>query len=166
MTPEERAPIIESYGAAYELLVEGLKQFPTEMWDFRPSPDDWTIHEIIIHIADADANSFIRGRRFIAEPGLFLMVYDENKWVKNLNYARQSTDDALQLFRWLRHNNYQLVKNLSEETWAHTEYHSDNGLMTMDDWLRATERHVPNHLQQMAEIYQVWQTKSKTIAKQ
>ena len=157
MTSQERAQILESYRTAHQQLVDGIKQFPTEMWDFRPTPDHWTIHEIIVHLADADANSFIRMRRFITEPGLSLMVYDENSWVKNLHYAGQSTDEALELFRWLRQNTYKLIKDLPEEVWAHTEFHSDNGQMTTDDLLNATERHVPNHLQQMAEIYQAWQ---------
>ena len=69
MTFEERQRKIESYGSAHRVLVEGLKRFPHEMWQFRPAPDRWTIHEIIIHITDSEANSYIRCRCLIAEPG-------------------------------------------------------------------------------------------------
>ena len=64
MTFEERQRKIESYRSAYQTLVEGLKRFPQEMWQFRPTPDRWTIHETIIHIADSEANSYIPCRRF------------------------------------------------------------------------------------------------------
>ena len=157
MTSQERAQKLTAYSKAYDQLVEGIKQFPTEMWDFRPSPDRWTIHEIIVHITDSEANSFVRARRFIAEPGLSLMAYDENGWAKNLHYAEQSTDDALELFRWLRNNTYKLIKDLPEEAWANAAFHPENGQMTMDDWINTYERHVPDHLQQMGEIYQDWQ---------
>ena len=35
MTVEERTAKIESYGKAYDFLVESLKKFPEEMWDFK-----------------------------------------------------------------------------------------------------------------------------------
>ena len=102
MTSEERNKKIESYGTAYQRLVAALERFPREMWQFRPSPDRWTIHEIIIHIADSEANSYIRCRRFLAEPGSAVLGYDETKWAHDLRYHEQSTDDALELFKWLR----------------------------------------------------------------
>ena len=86
MKHHQRLQKIESYGAAYKKLVEALKQFPHEMWQFRPTPERWTIHEIIVHIADSEANSYVRCRRFIAEPGKEVMGYDEEGWAKRLNY--------------------------------------------------------------------------------
>ena len=100
MTPEERNKRIESYGTAYQRLVAALERFPAEMWQFRPAPDHWTIHEIIIHIADSEANSYVRCRRFLAEPGSTVLGYDESKWAVALRYHDQSTNDALELFRW------------------------------------------------------------------
>jgi hypothetical protein len=69
--------MIDSYGAAYEKLTAALPQFPREMWQYRAAPNGWTIHEIIVHIADSEANSYARCRRFIAEPGSTVMAYDE-----------------------------------------------------------------------------------------
>ena len=53
----------------------------------------------MVHIADSEANSYIRCRRLIAEPGQALMAYAENQWAETLNYPGQSVEDALQLFR-------------------------------------------------------------------
>lgn len=156
MSNDIRRQKIESYGNAYNLLVEGLKQFPREMWHFRPAPDGWTLHEIVIHITDSEANSYIRCRRFIAEPGQTVMAYDEKGWATGLDYHRQSTEDALELFRWLRHNTYQLIRSLPEDVWANTVYHPENGTMTLDDWLGVYERHIPDHLAQMRENYEAW----------
>ena len=86
MIKQERDLLIESYGKAYDSLIEALKEFPKEMWQWKPTPEKWSIHEIIIHIADSEANSFIRCRRFIAEPGSGVYGYDENKWAERLDY--------------------------------------------------------------------------------
>ena len=75
MTPELRIQKIESYGNAYEALVAAVGKFPREMWQFRDEHGCWSIHEHVVHIADSEANSYIRCRRLIAEPGLSLMAY-------------------------------------------------------------------------------------------
>ena len=88
MTPEERESKIASYGEAYEALIAGVRQFPEEMWDFRDEHGCWSVREHLVHIADSEANSYIRCRRFIAEPGRPLMAYDENGWAASLGYPR------------------------------------------------------------------------------
>ena len=158
---KERNQKIESYGQAYNLLVEGIKQFPKEMWYFKPAPDLWSIHEIVVHIADSEANSYIRCRRFIAEPGQAVMAYDEKVWAISLHYHEQSTEDALELFKWLRHNTYQLIRSLPESGWSNTVYHPENGTMTLEDWLEVYARHIPDHLEQMQFNYEAWQKLEK-----
>jgi uncharacterized damage-inducible protein DinB len=149
MTPQERAQKIETHGNAYSELVEALKEFPKEMWHQKASPDDWSVHEIVMHITDSEANSYIRCRRFIAEPGETVMAYDEAGWAQALNYARQSTEDALELFKWLRLTTNKLIRTLPESAWGNTVYHPENGTMTLDDWLDVYARHVSEHVEQM-----------------
>jgi hypothetical protein len=156
MTNDERRQKIDLYGHAHTLLVEGLQRFPKEMWKFKPSPQAWSIHETIVHIADSEANSYARCRRFIAEPGSTVMAYDENQWARALRYHEQSTDEALELFKWLRHSSHVLVQDLPEAVWANTINHPESGLLTMDDWLDIYARHIPEHLKQMQAVYEVW----------
>ena len=160
MEHTERLKKIESYGQAYDKLIAALPHFPREMWQYRPAPDRWTIHEIIVHIADSEANSYVRCRRFIAEPRSTVMGYDEMTWAQRLNYHAQSPEAALDLFRQLRSSSYELIKTLPEATWANMIVHSESGVMTMDDWLDIYDRHVPDHLAQMHEVYAAWQTRS------
>ena len=157
MNHAERLQKIESYGQAYDKLFAWLSRFPREMWQYRPTPDRWTIHEIIVHIADSEANSYVRCRRLIAEPGSTVMAYDEMAWAYQLNYQAQSPEAAIELFRQLRAGSYELIKTLPETVWANTIVHPDNGVMTMDDWLDVYDRHVPDHIAQMQEVYAAWQ---------
>ena len=153
----DRAAKIERYGEAYDMLVAALARYPSEMWQYTAPEEGWSIHEIVVHITDSEANSFIRCRRLIAEPGESVMAYDENGWAKALHYTEQSPEDALQLFRWLRHNTYRLIKTLPESTWQHTVYHPENGTMSLDDWLDVYASHVPDHIAQMDRIHASWQ---------
>ena len=156
MTNQERQEQIESYGRAYDRLVAALRGFPRQMWAYRPEPDDWTIHEIVVHIADSEVNSYVRGRRLIAEPGSEVLGYDEAGWAKRLDYHAQDPQAALEPFRHLRHSTWLPIRDLPEAVWSHTVVHSESGRMTFDDWLHTYERHVPEHIAQMRAIYETW----------
>jgi hypothetical protein len=156
----ERPRRVERYTAAYADLCQALDRFPKDMWQYRAAPDGWTIHEIIVHIADSEANSYARLRRLIAEPGQAVMAYDENAWARALDYHAQSPSDALELFRWLRGNSARLLARQPEGVWTHAIYHPENGVMTMDDWLAVYARHVTDHVAQMAAIHAAWQART------
>ena len=156
MNPKDRTKKIESYGAAYDELAAALQDFPPEMWTFRDEHGCWSIHEHLVHIADSEANSYIRCRRLVAEPGESLMAYDENRWASELDYHDQSVEDALQLFKWLRRKSYTLIESLPESAWSNTSFHPENGDMTLDDWLDVYAAHVTEHVGYMRENYEEW----------
>lgn len=160
MTLDERKDRLETYQAAYQQLASALAHFPREMWQFRPAADRWTIHEIIVHITDSEANSYVRCRRLLAEPGSSVLGYDENTWARELRYQEQSADDALECFRWLRHSTAMLIKDLPEAAWANRVNHSENGWMTLDDWLNTYASHVPDHIDQMQLVFNDWKNQS------
>jgi DinB superfamily len=158
---EERARKLEQYGNAHQELTDALAAFPREMWHYKASFDPWSIQEIVVHITDSEANSFVRCRKFIAEPGSQVAAYDENDWAKGLDYSGQNPDDAVELFKWLRGNTYKLVKTLPESAWSNTIYHPENGIMTLDDWLDTYATHVSDHVAQMRRIHEDWASGSR-----
>ena len=160
MTTEERNALIESYGNAYNILMDALQEFPKEMWQWKPAPEKWSIHEVIIHIADSEANSFVRCRRFISESGSGVYGYDENKWAKNLDYHGQSIEDSLELFKWLRKTTFDLIKTVNENTWKNTTViHSENGVTSFEQWLKTYEEHIPVHIRQMKRNFEAWKNR-------
>jgi hypothetical protein len=156
MKAEARAHKIASYGNAPALLVDALQQFPQEVWRFKPAPDQWSIHEIVIHISDSEANSYIRCRKCIAEPGQAVMAYDEHQWAAALRYHDQSMEEALDLIKWLQLRTYKLIQSLPDSVWSHTLEHPENGTLSLDDWLDVYERHIPDHIDQMKGVYVAW----------
>ena len=153
MTSEARKQKMESFGNAYSQLADVLEKFPKEMRQFRDEHGCWSIHEHIVHVAD----SYIRCRRLVAEPGRTLMDYDENQWAAALDYHQQSIEDSLSLFQWLRSKTYTLIKSLPDSAWSNTAYHPENGDMTLDDWIDVYESHVREHVEYMQQNYDAWQ---------
>jgi len=156
LSGEIRQTKIESYGNGFDLVKKTIEDLPKELYCFKPTPADWSIHEIIVHLADAEANGYIRLRRFIAEPGSRVMAYDQDRWAKKLDYQDQNAQQALELFRLLRSTSYALLVRLPETAWTNTVQHSENGVMTLEDWLDTYEAHVTEHVTQILNNVILW----------
>jgi len=157
ITAMNRQEKIALYGQAADLLAAAVEKYPQKMWQYRSPVDDWTIHEILVHITDSEANSYVRCRRFVAEPGQPLMAYDENQWARALHYHDLDVATAVSLFKWLRQSSYELIQTVPDEVWQNEAYHPESGQMSFTDWLDTYSSHVPDHIAQMERIYQAWQ---------
>ncbi len=162
MAPEERTQKIESYGSGFELLITNLKQFPKEMWQFKPVADRWSIHEIIAHIATSEINSYRLYCRLIATVGSAVPSNDEEKRIDDLNSSDHSIDEALELIKKTRHTLYDFLVTLPESAWLNAVIQRQGNDFQLEDWLQLFERHIPEHIEQMRANLDVWlkQTKS------
>src|ERR1700736_1822555 len=156
MTSEQRRQKLESFGHAPALLSAALCQFPKKMWLYRPLPERWSIHEIILHLADSEATCYVRCRHFIAEPGSSVSQIDSARWAGSLGYFHQSTREALEIIRRLRKMTYQLLASLPDHIWSNAVEHPNDGLLRLEDWVEIQERHIPHHVEQMKRNYELW----------
>ncbi len=161
MTHEERRSRLDSYGRGHAMIVEALKEFPQQMWTYKPGPDRWSIHEIVVHLADAEMSGAVRARYLIAEPGKTVGFYDQEAWTERLNYQGQSTADTLELFKWLRKTTFEFVKNQPDSVFANKITHPEHGEVDMDWWVAAYDDHVKKHIGQMRRNYEIWKTSQK-----
>lgn len=164
MTTNERERRIDSYEAAHSKLVEALKTLPKETWTFKPAANKWSVHEIIVHIADAELNSSVRLRTFLAQPGHTVMVYDQDKWAEKMDYHEQSTEDALDAFRLMRRLNSKLLRMAPESAWNNTIDHPENGVMKLTDWLRIYDDHTTKHIGQMQRNYEAYRSRHNVMS--
>ncbi len=161
MNIEERSRKIELYGKGYDLLIETLDHTPREMWGFKPEPAEWSVHEIVIHLADSEAIAAQQARLMVAEPGGTVMAYDPAAWAVNLHYSEQEIEEALQLLRLTRAFTYRWFKNLPEQAFALSAiYPGDEEPYVLDDLLKIYAGHIPSHIEQIQNNVTIWQ-KSK-----
>ena len=156
MKRDDRRQKVESFGRAPALLSGALRQFPKKMWLYKPSADRWSIHEIILHLADSEASAYLHCRRFIAEPGSQVPEFDAARWASSLGYFHQSTREALEIIRRLRKMTYQLLAALPDHVWDRTVAHPRDGEVTLERWVEIQERHIPHHIDQMRENFEAW----------
>jgi len=157
MKKHERELKIELYGNGFDMLVATLKDIPREMWKFKPEPKEWSVHEVLIHLADSESNAALRARKLIVEPGGTLMGYDQALWADELNYHDHSYEDALEVLRLVRKTTYELLKKQPDEVFSHSvkhpEYHEP---YTFEKWLDIYSSHIPGHIEQIRNNYKIW----------
>jgi hypothetical protein len=156
MTRQERRLKLDAFGSAPVLLARALRQFPKKMWMYKVSADTWSIHEIILHLADNEANAYIVSRLMIAEPGCHALTFNPALWAGSLGYFHQSTKEALEIIRRLRRMTYHVLAALPETVWSHRVDSGEESAMTLDNWLEQQEHHIPAQISQMQNIYEVW----------
>lgn len=157
MNIEERNQKIELYGQGFEMLVHILQDIPREMWQFKPAPNEWSIHEVIIHLADSESNASLRARKLIVEPGGMLMGYDQEQWAVTLDYHDQDLEDALDILRLARKTTYSLLKKQPDEVFDHIVIHPEhNEPYTFENWLNIYSAHIPGHIEQIMNNYKIW----------
>ena len=157
MNRKERNEKIELYGRGFQMLVEILKDVPLEMWKFKPEPTEWSVHEVLIHLADSESNAALRARKLIVEPGGMLMGYDQDLWAVELNYHQQNVEDALETVKLVRKTTYDLLKKQPDEVFNHTAKHPEyEEPYTFEQWLNIYSGHIPGHIEQIMNNYKLW----------
>ena len=157
MTPEERKLKIKRYGKGFSMLSETLADIPHKSWKFKPTPSEWSIHEIILHLADSETNAAQRARLLAVEPGRMVMAYDQDKWAVELKYQEQDVDDALKLIKLVRKTTWKWLKTLPDATFEHTVIHAEYDTpYSFEKWLSIYPEHIPSHIEQIKNNYELW----------
>ena len=148
----EISDLLERFRRGPELLALTLTGVFGEEEDFLPAPGTWSIRQIIAHVADSELVCAQRFRQILAEENPTLMAYDQEAWVKNLDYARRSPKQSLEKFRRMRADNYELLKDLPEAAFTRTGTHTERGSVTLRDQLDILAQHAEDHARQMQAV--------------
>lgn len=148
--PEE----IAEYAACPERLRAAFTGLTSAQIAAKPLKNEWSIHEILIHIADAEANGFVRLRKALAEPGTPLPDYDENAWASALSYHQQDYMLVLRLFSDLRAANTALLQLQPDDAWERACIHETRGRRTVNDIFHVLLEHGKEHSRQIEEVKQ------------
>ncbi len=150
---------LQRYGDGYNRLLYELSQVPKDCFMYRQRPDEWSINEIVVHLADLETAAYVNFRRIIAEPTQRIFAFDKDLWAESLPYYGRALGPSLRLFRLLRASNYLLLKNMEPHFWLHTAYYENHGQITLEDLLDLYERHLDRAVHEIASISEVYAKK-------
>jgi hypothetical protein len=141
--------LIEAYANGPALLARLVSDLSADEMRRQPPADlnigRWSIHQILIHLADAEAVLADRMKRVIAEENPVLLAFDENKWAAMLEYERQSAEDAWMMISLIRRQMSRVLWALPEAAFARFGTHSEAGKKTLADLVGGAQKHLLHH---------------------
>jgi DinB family protein len=151
MTAQRIVELVRAYAEGPRLLESALAGIPEGELRFKPGPEHWSIHENVIHLADADLIGAVRMRFVLAEPGSTLVPFDQERWAETLGYSAHSLPMALSLFRVTRESTADILARAPQDAWEHAGMHTASGPQTLEWLVDHFADHVHYHLRTIAK---------------
>jgi hypothetical protein len=118
----------------------------------RPSPEKWSVGEILAHLAEDEIATAWRYRQMVEHSGIELAGFDQDLWAKIGNYGGRVPQESLALFKLLRGANLEFLRGLSAEQWNCIGIHAERGRITVMELAAHMAGHDANHLEQIRRI--------------
>lgn len=159
MNPDERRDLIERYREGPRLLHAAWDEVPVNARTWRPAPEEWSAHEVILHCADSEAYAATRIRLLLAEPSPLIVGYNEAVWAELFDYHELPVDPAFAVIDAVRASTSLLIDRLTDEQWSKAGTHTLSGPFSAEDWLRSYGEHLEIHVAQIHTNVALWSSR-------
>src|SRR4030095_6082902 len=132
---------------------------------WRPAPKEWSAHEVVIHCADSETNSFARIRFLVAETAPTIQGYEQDKGATPFGYHDLPLEPALAVVDAVRASTTALIRGLPESAWTQTGRHPEAGAYSAEDWLAIYADHLEGHARQIENNVAQWKASQSRRAR-
>jgi hypothetical protein len=126
--PSRRAEFIADLARAPALLRQAVAGLSEEQLDVRYR--NWTIRQIVHHLADSHVNSYIRFKWTLTEDQPTIKAYDEGRWAALEDSRYGDIQPPFALLEGLHERWVQLLLSLTEQQYTRAFTHPQTGNST------------------------------------
>ncbi|RTE10148.1 DinB family protein [Paenibacillus whitsoniae] len=148
-------PDFSAYLHTHAQLQEAIAGISEEQLTWKPRSDQWSLTEVLSHLADHNLVVSFRIRAILAGATAQLPAFDQDAWVSGAKANGGSASDILAAFQALLIYNTSLFQRLSAEDWAKTGVNFKGQTLTLADVVHSFIAHVQHHLGQLERIKNV-----------
>ena len=142
--------VIDQYEQGGAKLKDAVRALSEQDLRWTPPKDAnvglWSIHQILVHLQDAEAAFADRVRRIIAEENPSLQAWNETKFAERLSYDKQSSEDAIALIDLIRRQLSRVLRAIPAADLQRAGTHSEAGRQTTAEVLGKAVWHLDHHL--------------------
>lgn len=135
-----------------EMILALLKGISQEESMIKPTPEAWSILEVICHLYDEEREDFrARLKSILTTPDNAFATIDPQRWVTDRKYSEQNFEQKQAAFFAEREKSLQWLKNLANADWGIT--HTDEyGSITAGEMFSNWVAHDNLHIRQLVEL--------------
>jgi catechol 2,3-dioxygenase-like lactoylglutathione lyase family enzyme len=144
---------LELYASGPNALEAAIAGLDDEQMGWKPSPDDWSIREIIHHVTDSDATALFRVKMALAEPGRVMLgnPYHPDTWARSLDYNARDVAPSLALLRATRRHILQIIDHLPDAM-DRTIRNPEGQETNVETFISMLASHLMLHIDQIEEV--------------
>jgi hypothetical protein len=130
--------------------VSGL---PDAKLRYKLAPENWSILEVLGHLADIEIVYAHRFRQMLADNKPVIAPMDQDAWARNLGYMQTPAPELVALYGLNRHHNLRLLRRLKPEDLGKSAYHPElKRDVTVAEYVEKMGTHGENHLAQIERL--------------
>lgn len=149
LTADQRTELIERLATAPARAREAVCGLSEDQLDTKYR--NWTIRQIIHHLADSHINCYVRFRWALTEDSPKIKSYDETQWSEIVDARTIPVDASLQILEGLHSRWCQLLALLTDEEFETGFFHPEmDRVVTLIEALPSYVWHTDHHLAQIA----------------
>jgi DinB superfamily len=143
--------LIANYLTGVDTLKKAVAGMSSEQIKARPVPGKWSTLECVCHLSDFEPILADRMKRIVTHPKPLLMGADEKLFAEQLAYHDRDVNEELAIVETTRKQMAKILSKLPSEAWTRMGNHAERGLLTLEQMLQIATRHIPHHVQFIAE---------------
>ena len=134
-----------------------LQDVDDEQARWRPGENDWSILEVITHLADEEPDDFrIRLRLTLEDPSQDWPATDPQAWVTERSYNQGDLAESLARFEKERQATIAWLQSLASPAWDNSKAHPAGFSLRAGDLMNSWLAHDLAHIHQLAELQAAW----------
>lgn len=135
-----------------DLIFDFIDEIDTAYHPEIPGGETWSLNDVVLHIFETEIQSYIRLMGMLAEPGIQVTGYDENKWTF-IKGRSVNLPEMRRTVKLLRSQIYSVSSHYSDEELQQiTGIHSVRGPVSFLKLAERYENHIDIHLKQSRRI--------------
>ena len=144
----------------FESLLQGLS---TEQARWKPTPQKWSILEVINHLYDEEHLDFrLRLESVLRDPTQPVPPIDPPAWVVERKYNERELGESLERFKQERQTSLNWLRTLQDPRWENTYHHPAGFKVRAGDLMASWLAHDLLHIRQITRLHydyvaQTWQ---------
>lgn len=147
-----RSELLEAYVSTPVTLRALVTRVDSALLKRQPSPDEWSIIEIVAHLADAEEMVIKRIERMLTENDPALPAYNPEDLAGARGYRTRDLNEELDRFTAVRTSLTARLGDIDDDGWQRTGQHEEVGEITVQDMTAHMVAHDAIHLAQIAHI--------------
>ncbi len=150
--PEQHADAFARFARGPALVRAAIDGADPAAFNRRPSGGDWSMRDIVVHLADGELVLAVRLRMALAGGEPLLPAWDGELWKRRLLYVFRDAEAALECFRLARHGSAELLRECAPDAWERRARHPGLGAITVGGLVARGADHAGEHAAQLRAL--------------